>query len=122
MTHTIKQIADTDGEPMMEVVVNSDCSAADMDAIHAEALELNAAIDDMIAGRQRIADKKPEFMQEIWDLVRLGCAYKEAGHEWYRWAKATAIRLWEHGFTTGVCRTALCKGSSSRALERHILE
>lgn len=38
---SIKQIADVDGEPMMEVVVNSDCSAADMEAIHAEALEMN---------------------------------------------------------------------------------
>lgn len=41
MTHAIKQIADTDGEPMMEVVVSSDCSAVDMEAIHTEALELN---------------------------------------------------------------------------------
>jgi hypothetical protein len=39
MTHAFKQIVDTDGEPMMEVVVNSDCSAVDMEAIHAEALE-----------------------------------------------------------------------------------
>ncbi|MFZ4171348.1 hypothetical protein ACEV60_22260 [Enterobacter ludwigii] len=39
MTNAIKQIVDTDGEPMMEVVVNSDCSAVDMEAIHAEALE-----------------------------------------------------------------------------------
>ncbi|MEH4987365.1 hypothetical protein PO461_07970 [Enterobacter asburiae] len=46
MTHAIKQIVDTDGEPMMEVVVSSDCSAVDMEAIHAEALELNAEIDD----------------------------------------------------------------------------
>ncbi|WP_373225188.1 hypothetical protein [Enterobacter cloacae complex sp. ESBL7] len=41
MTHAIKQIVDTDGEPMMEVVVHSDCSAVDMEAIHAEALGLN---------------------------------------------------------------------------------
>lgn len=45
MTHAIKQIVDTDGEPMMEVVVHSDCSAVDMDAIHAEALEMNAGIE-----------------------------------------------------------------------------
>lgn len=30
-------------------------------------------------------------------LVRLGHQYKEAGKDWYRWAKATAIRLWESG-------------------------
>lgn len=42
---SIKQIADVDGEPMMEVVVNSDCSAADMEAIHAEALEMNVGVE-----------------------------------------------------------------------------
>lgn len=45
MTHAIKQIVDTDGEPMMEVVVHSDCSAVDMEAIHAEALEMNMGIE-----------------------------------------------------------------------------
>lgn len=45
MTHAIKQIVDTDGEPMMEVVVHSDCSAVDMEAIHAEALEMNKGIE-----------------------------------------------------------------------------
>ncbi|HHA2246066.1 TPA: hypothetical protein ACOEHG_000893 [Enterobacter ludwigii] len=47
MTHAIKQIVDTDGEPMMEVVVNSDCSAVDMEAIHAEALEFNNAYNTL---------------------------------------------------------------------------
>lgn len=62
---------------------------------HAEALEINAAIDSMIQARQQIANKEPDFLQETWDLVRLGNSYKEAGREWYRWAKATALRLWE---------------------------
>lgn len=62
---------------------------------HSEALEINAAIDSMIAARQHIANKKTDFSQETWDLVRLGNSYKEAGREWYRWAKATALRLWE---------------------------
>ena len=63
--------------------------------LHAEALEINAAIDSMIQARQQIANKEPDFLQETWDLVRLGNSYKEAGREWYRWAKATALRLWE---------------------------
>lgn len=46
MTLAIKQIVDADGEPMMEVVVHSDCSTVDMEAIHAEALELNDEFDD----------------------------------------------------------------------------
>ncbi|WP_331704412.1 hypothetical protein [Enterobacter ludwigii] len=62
---------------------------------HSEALEINAAIDSMIQARQQIANKEPDFLQETWDLVRLGNSYKEAGREWYRWAKATALRLWE---------------------------
>lgn len=41
-THAIKQVTDVDGEPMLEAVVYSDCSAVDMEAIHAEALEMNA--------------------------------------------------------------------------------
>lgn len=67
----------------------------DMEEAHAEALEINAAIDNMIQARQQIANKEPDFLQETWDLVRLGNSYKEAGREWYRWAKATALRLWE---------------------------
>lgn len=66
---------------------------------HSEALEINAAIDSMIAARQHIANKKTDFSQETWDLVRLGNSYKEAGREWYRWAKATALRLWENRLT-----------------------
>jgi hypothetical protein len=62
---------------------------------HSEALEINTAIDSMIDARQQIANKEPDFLQETWDLVRLGNSYKEAGREWYRWAKATALRLWE---------------------------
>lgn len=62
---------------------------------HSEALEINTAIDSMIEARQQIANKEPDFLQETWDLVRLGNSYKEAGREWYRWAKATALRLWE---------------------------
>lgn len=62
---------------------------------HAEALEINTAIDTMIADRQKIADNKPDVMQETWDIVRLGNAYKEAGRDWYRWAKPTALSLWE---------------------------
>ncbi|EFI0096856.1 TPA: hypothetical protein ACU8CQ_004645 [Escherichia coli] len=63
-----------------------------------EALEINAAIDTMITDRQAIADRQKHYvdvLQETWDLVRLGHQYKEAGKDWYRWAKATAIRLWE---------------------------
>lgn len=67
-----------------------------VDKAHAEALEINAAIESMIAGRQTIADNKPDFSQETWEIVRLGNAYKEAGREWYRWAKDAAIRLWEN--------------------------
>ncbi|EOC0350210.1 hypothetical protein ACI0ZS_004386 [Cronobacter turicensis] len=66
-----------------------------LEAAHAEALEINEAIDAMIAGRQAIADKKPDSMQETWEIVRLGNAYKEAGRDWYRWAKAAAMNLWE---------------------------
>ncbi|MFI7782630.1 hypothetical protein EN46_01855 [Citrobacter amalonaticus] len=43
--HSIKQIADDNGEPMIEVVVNSDCSATDMKAIHTEALKENNRFD-----------------------------------------------------------------------------
>lgn len=53
----------------------------------------------MIAAREHIANKKPDFSQETWDLVRLGNSYKEAGRDWYRWAKATALRLWENKLT-----------------------
>lgn len=63
-----------------------------------EALEINAAIDTMITDRQAIADRQKhhvDVLQETWDLVRLGHQYNEAGKDWYRWAKATAIRLWE---------------------------
>ena len=63
---------------------------------HAEALEINAAIDSMIADRQKIADKKPDVMQETLDIVRLGNAYKDAGREWYKWAKNAALRLWNN--------------------------
>lgn len=63
---------------------------------HGEALEIDAAIESMISGRQAIADNKPDFSQETWEIVRLGNAYKEAGREWYRWAKDAAIRLWEN--------------------------
>ncbi|NCH88191.1 hypothetical protein EHJ13_12195 [Cronobacter dublinensis] len=74
-----------------------DCAARReaLEAAHAEALEINEAIDAMIEGRQAIADNKPDAMQETWELVRLGNSYKEAGRDWYRWAKSTAIRLWE---------------------------
>ncbi|ELY4521948.1 hypothetical protein SMZ79_000698 [Cronobacter turicensis] len=65
-----------------------------LEAAHAEALEINEAIDAMIEGRQAIADKKPDAMQETWELVRLGNSYKEAGRDWYRWAKASAMNLW----------------------------
>jgi hypothetical protein len=61
---------------------------------HTEALEINAAIDGMVEDRQKIADKKPDYMQETWDIVRLGKAYKEAGRDWYCWAKITALSLW----------------------------
>ncbi|CAM6730598.1 MULTISPECIES: hypothetical protein [Enterobacter cloacae complex] len=80
--------------------ISSTCAKElDMDEAHVEALEINAAIDNMIAARQHIANKKPDFSQETWDLVRLGNSYKEAGREWYRWAKATALRLWENRLT-----------------------
>ncbi|KNC93641.1 hypothetical protein [Trabulsiella odontotermitis] len=59
MTHAIKQIVDTDGEPMMEVVVNSYCSAVDMDAIHAEALEINL-FEDRIAAAGKLMFKHGE--------------------------------------------------------------
>lgn len=76
-------------------ITNSFAEELDMGEAHAEALEINAAIDSMIEARQQIANKEPDFFQETWDLVRLGNSYKEAGREWYRWAKATALRLWE---------------------------
>ncbi|EJD6659778.1 hypothetical protein M0K31_RS21765 [Enterobacter cloacae] len=63
-----------------------------------EALEINEAIETMIADRQAIAERQRhhlDVLQETWDLVRLGHQYKDAGKDWYRWAKATAISLWE---------------------------
>ncbi|RTN93685.1 hypothetical protein EKN76_13705 [Enterobacter bugandensis] len=77
-------------------ITNSFAEELDMGEAHAEALEINAAIDSMIEARQQIANKEPDFLQETWDLVRLGNSYKEAGREWYRWVKATALRLWEN--------------------------
>ncbi|HBV6392417.1 TPA: hypothetical protein ACGB3K_005151 [Klebsiella aerogenes] len=62
-----------------------------------EALEINEAIDTMISGRQSIFERRGDVLQETWDLVRLGHQYKDAGKVWYRWAKATALRLWENG-------------------------
>ena len=51
----------------------------------------------MISERQSIDAGRNDFLQETWLLVRLEHQYKEAGKDWYRWAKATAIRLWESG-------------------------
>ncbi|MHA0949527.1 hypothetical protein [Enterobacter ludwigii] len=66
MTHAIKQIVDTDGEPMMEVVVSSDCSAVDMEAIHAEALiendEFDGIIRDGLTPEQRAIQTRREGM------------------------------------------------------------
>lgn len=66
MTHAIKHIVDTDGEPMMEVVVNSDCSAVDMEAIHAEALiendEFDGIIRDGLTPEQRAIQTRREGM------------------------------------------------------------
>ena len=62
-----------------------------------EANEINNAINEMISERQSIDAGRNDFLQETWLLVRLGHQYKEAGKDWYRWAKATAIRLWESG-------------------------
>lgn len=74
---------------------------------HTEALEINAAIDGMVEDRQKIADKQSDYMQETWDIVRLGNAYKEAGRDWYRWAKTTALSLWEK-LHEQRCTTATC--------------
>ncbi|EBS5529935.1 hypothetical protein CUL92_18600 [Salmonella enterica subsp. enterica serovar Telelkebir] len=59
-----------------------------------EANEINEAINTMINERQSIAESQNDFLQETWELVRLGHQYKDAGKDWYRWAKDTAIRLW----------------------------
>lgn len=83
----------------LESMLHAAMDKMEIDDLHAEALEINEAIDSMIAARQHIANKKPDFSQETWDLVRLGNSYKEAGREWYRWAKATALRLWENRLT-----------------------
>lgn len=77
----------------LESMLHAAMDKMEIDDLHAEALEINEAIDSMIAARQHIANKKPDLSQETWDLVRLGNSYKEAGREWYRWAKATALRL-----------------------------
>jgi hypothetical protein len=61
--HSIKQIADADGEAMMEVVVNSDCSAADMGAIHANALEFNNAYNTLYVYAPGDAAR------EVWDQM-----------------------------------------------------
>ncbi|ELY3536905.1 hypothetical protein SMX48_003374 [Cronobacter sakazakii] len=86
-----------DRRRIAEFFGDKDCAARReaLEAAHGEALEINEAIDAMIEGRQAIADNKPDAMQETWELVRLGNSYKEAGRDWYRWAKSTAIRLWE---------------------------
>ncbi|HDR2587312.1 TPA: hypothetical protein QCI16_002074 [Enterobacter ludwigii] len=66
MTNAIKQIFDTDGEPMMEAVVYSDCSAVDMEAIHAEALiendEFDGIIRDGLTPEQRAIQTRREGM------------------------------------------------------------
>ncbi|ELY3983942.1 hypothetical protein SMY34_002013 [Cronobacter muytjensii] len=82
-------------ERLLDLARAVDECLSKIDRDHAEALEINEAIDAMIEGRQAIADNKPDAMQETWELVRLGNSYKEAGRDWYRWAKSTAIRLWE---------------------------
>ena len=61
--HSIKQIADDDGEPMIEAVVNSDCSVADIDEIHAEALEINELYDYAL---YTVCDDDNQFM--FWQL------------------------------------------------------
>jgi len=59
---------------------------------------INDAIDCMVSERQHIDVCQYEDHEETFRLVSLGYEYKNAGHEWYRWAKATAIRLWEKGY------------------------
>lgn len=75
MTHAIKQIVDTNGEPMMEVVVHSDCSAVDMDAIHAEALEMNDALDAEFASIDELApdDNAKAIFKAIASKYEVGC-------------------------------------------------
>lgn len=82
MTHAIKQIVDTDGEPMMEVVVHSDCSAVDMEAIHAEALEFNNAYNTLYvyAPGDAARDVWPN-LTEIERIVSVEFAHKQALYE-----------------------------------------
>ncbi|PWI80324.1 hypothetical protein DEO48_09520 [Enterobacter sp. CGMCC 5087] len=82
MTHAIKQIVDTDGEPMMEVVVHSDCSAVDMEAIHAEALEFNNAYNTLYvyAPCEAAQDVWPH-LTEIERIVSVELTHKQALHE-----------------------------------------
>lgn len=62
-----------------------------------EAHEINNAIDDMISERQFVDTCQYDDREETFRLVSLGSEFKKAGKDWYRWAKATAIRLWESG-------------------------
>lgn len=82
MTHAIKQIVDTNGEPMMEVVVHSDCSAVDMDAIHAEALEMNDALDAEFASIDELAPddnaKAIASKYEVGCVMGVNAAHTEA--------------------------------------------
>lgn len=82
MTNAIKQIVDTDGEPMMEVVVHSDCSAVDMEAIHAEALKFNNAYNTLYvyAPGDAVRDVWPN-LTEIERIVSVEFAHKQALYE-----------------------------------------
>ena len=68
---------------------------AELDKLHAEAMALNIAINDMIGERHwiSICDFPPH--QEVLRLASMGFRYQAC--EWFYWAKGTAIRMWENG-------------------------
>ncbi|MGV0087402.1 hypothetical protein EEAAV_26550 (plasmid) [Rahnella aceris] len=61
--------------------------------------QINTAIDSMVSERQFIDVCQYDEHDESFRLVSLGSEFKKEENDWYRWAKATAIRLWEAGFT-----------------------
>lgn len=60
--------------------------------------QINAAIDSMVSERQHIDVCQYDEYDETFRVVSLGYEFKSAGHDWYKWAKATALRLWESGY------------------------
>ena len=80
---------------------NAVITVVDMDAIHAEALEINEAIDLIIDERQQIADcdyKDAEYIARFKSLghglpsARLGADFEAYRHK--------AVMLWANGYVT----------------------